>query len=170
MISATISESSPRLNLRTLNTTEAPKLTIEQMSQTFEKWIKIAIDNSKINPKDTWNVPLIDYFSELTLLKEGNSINFQKASCTLDGCVKIYSLRVDSVADETGKLLSGFTMDSNADSKNKFSKNDFQKNNIDSADEMDDNDGASGEFKKPKKKVIIMFLYFYRQTTKLKLR
>lgn len=50
---------------------------------------------------------LIDYFSELTFLRDGDSINFQKASCTLDGCVKIYSTRVDSVADETGKLLSG---------------------------------------------------------------
>lgn len=34
-------------------------------------------------------------------------INFQKASCTLDGCVKIWTSRVDSVATETGKLLSG---------------------------------------------------------------
>ena len=40
----------------------------------------------------------------MTLLKEGDSINFQKASCTLDGCVKIYTSRVDSVATETGKL------------------------------------------------------------------
>lgn len=50
---------------------------------------------------------LIDYFSELTFLRDGDSINFQKASCTLDGCVKIYSTRVDSCADETGKLLNG---------------------------------------------------------------
>lgn len=35
-----------------------------------------------------------------------NSINFQKASCTLDGCVKIWTSRVDSVGTETGKLLS----------------------------------------------------------------
>lgn len=34
-------------------------------------------------------------------------INFQKASCTLDGCVKIWTSRVDSIATETGKLLSG---------------------------------------------------------------
>ena len=35
-----------------------------------------------------------------------NSINFQRASCTLDGCVKIWTSRVDSVGTETGKLLS----------------------------------------------------------------
>lgn len=35
-----------------------------------------------------------------------NSINFQKASFTLDGCVKIWTSRVDSVGTETGKLLN----------------------------------------------------------------
>ena len=45
----------------------------------------------------------------MSLLKEGDGVNFQKASCTLDGCVKIYTSRVDSVATETGKLLSGLT-------------------------------------------------------------
>lgn len=50
---------------------------------------------------------MIDYFHDLTLLREGDSINFQKASCTLDGCVKIYTSRVDSVDVETKKLLSG---------------------------------------------------------------
>jgi condensin complex subunit 2 len=38
-------------------------------------------------------------------------INFQKASCTLDGCVKVWTSRVDSVATETGKLLSGLADD-----------------------------------------------------------
>lgn len=37
---------------------------------------------------------------------DDNSINFQRASCTLDGCVKIWTSRVDSVGTETGKLLS----------------------------------------------------------------
>lgn len=56
---------------------------------------------------------LIDYFADMSLLRNGddNSINFQKASCTLDGCVKIWTSRVDSVATETGKLLSGLAED-----------------------------------------------------------
>lgn len=45
----------------------------------------------------------------LTLICTG--INFQKASCTLDGCVKVWTSRVDSVATETGKLLSGLADD-----------------------------------------------------------
>lgn len=36
---------------------------------------------------------------------DDNSINFLRASCTLDGCVKIWTSRVDSVGTETGKLL-----------------------------------------------------------------
>jgi condensin complex subunit 2 len=40
-----------------------------------------------------------------------NSINFQRASSTLDGCVKIWISRVDSVGTETGKLLSNLASD-----------------------------------------------------------
>lgn len=72
----------------------------------FEEWMKLVKDN-KINPSNSWNFALIDYFHDMAVLKEGDGINFQKASYTLDGCVKIYTSRVDSVASETGKLLSG---------------------------------------------------------------
>lgn len=37
---------------------------------------------------------------------DDNSINFQRASCTLDGCVKIWTSRVDSVGTETARLAS----------------------------------------------------------------
>lgn len=77
------------------------------MMANFEEWIKMATDN-KINSRNSWNFALIDYFHDLNVLKDAeDNINFQKASATLDGCVKIYSSRVDSVANETGKLLSG---------------------------------------------------------------
>lgn len=83
------------------------KISRNQMSsEDFELWIKLASDN-KINTSNSWNLALIDYFHEMSLLKEGDNINFQKASATLDGCVKIYSSRVDSVATETGRLLTG---------------------------------------------------------------
>ncbi|KAK5689816.1 hypothetical protein LTR97_012575 [Elasticomyces elasticus] len=76
----------------------------------FEEWMKMATDN-KINAANSWNFALIDYFHDMSLLREGDGVNFQKASCTLDGCVKIYTSRVDSVATETGKLLSGLAME-----------------------------------------------------------
>ena len=44
-----------------------------------------------------------------------NTINFQRASCTLDGCVKIWTSRVDSVGTETGKLLSNLESNRTAD-------------------------------------------------------
>ena len=81
----------------------------------FEEWMKMATDN-KINATNSWNFALIDYFHDMSLLKEGDGVNFQRASCTLDGCVKIYTSRIDSVATETGKLLSGLA-DSNSKRK-----------------------------------------------------
>lgn len=72
----------------------------------FEEWIKLSTDN-KITSKNSWQFALIDYFHDLNVIKDGDDINFQRASATLDGCVKIYSSRVESVATETGKLLSG---------------------------------------------------------------
>lgn len=99
----------------------------------FEEWMKMATDN-KINATNSWNFALIDYFHDMSLLKEGDGVNFQKASCTLDGCVKIYTSRVDSVATETGKLLSGL-----ADSGNKKSKRGEED------DEAEDGEGAEEE-------------------------
>lgn len=74
----------------------------------FEEWIKLSTDN-KITSKNSWQIALIDYFKDLNVIKDGENINFQRASATLDGCVKIYLSRVESVATETGKLLSGLS-------------------------------------------------------------
>ncbi|RHZ78233.1 hypothetical protein Glove_166g269 [Diversispora epigaea] len=104
-----IMTTTPQRPLRPLTidvVTPIPKIPPEQMYNNFEEWMKMATDN-KINAHNSWKLALIDYFHEMRFLKEGDSINFQKASCTLDGCVKIYTSRVDSVATETGKLLSG---------------------------------------------------------------
>lgn len=68
------------------------------------KWIKVA-DENKINVKNTWNVPLINHFKNLDTFKENNKINFVKASMVLDGCMKVYSTRVDDVVENTEKLL-----------------------------------------------------------------
>lgn len=109
----------------------------------FEEWMKMATDN-KINANNSWNFALIDYFHDMSLLKEGDGVNFQKASCTLDGCVKIYTSRVDSVATETGKLLSGL-----ADSRDKRTRETEAEG--DGADE--DDEGEDGVARKSKKKV-----------------
>ncbi|KAJ6259933.1 hypothetical protein Dda_5577 [Drechslerella dactyloides] len=110
----------------------------------FEEWMKMATDN-KINATNSWNFALIDYFHDMSLLKEGNSINFQKASCTLDGCVKIYTSRVDSVATETGKLLSGL-----ADNSGK--KKDDREDGVQGQDGEGDDDDEEGTQKKARKR------------------
>ncbi|POS74674.1 barren protein [Diaporthe helianthi] len=101
----------------------------------FEEWMKMATDN-KINATNSWNFALIDYFHDMSLLKEGDGVNFQKASCTLDGCVKIYTSRVDSVATETGKLLSGL-----ADSRDSKKKKDDGEDGEETDEEELDEDG-----------------------------
>lgn len=110
----------------------------------FEEWMKMATDN-KINATNSWNFALIDYFHDMSLLKEGDGVNFQKASCTLDGCVKIYTSRVDSVATETGKLLSGL-----ADSGNKKAKHgENEEGDVDDGEE----DGEDEAKKRARKRV-----------------
>lgn len=126
----TASKSKLSLSSNKLNASQPPlALTVEQMTKSFDEWMKMAADN-KINSKNSWNFALIDYFSELTFLRDGDSINFQKASCTLDGCVKIYASRVDSVVDETTKLLNGLSDKTN---KFKFEKEEEEEEN-DAAD------------------------------------
>lgn len=85
----------------------------------------------KINANNSWNFALIDYFHDMSLLRNNtdNSINFQRASCTLDGCVKIWTSRVDSVGTETGKLLSNLA----------------NEGKISADDDDDDEDGEGGD-------------------------
>ncbi|KAK9722168.1 hypothetical protein K7432_002881 [Basidiobolus ranarum] len=101
----------------------AQMLSAEEISHRYEEWMKIAADN-KINTNNTWDFALIDFFYDMSLLKEGESVNFQKASCTLDGCVKIYTSRVDSVASETGKLLNGLAESIDTKSRGSFDDED----------------------------------------------
>ncbi|KAI9349430.1 condensin complex subunit 2-domain-containing protein [Zopfochytrium polystomum] len=99
----------------------------------YEEWMKLVADR-KINASNTWNLGLIDYFHEGEFLRDGDSINFQKASGTLDGCVVIYSSRVDSVDSETRALLNGL----------------FDSGKGDDADSNDE-DGHSGDEVKKKR-------------------
>ncbi|KAJ3366601.1 hypothetical protein GGF31_008022 [Allomyces arbusculus] len=109
--------------------------TPEEISASYEQWMKLAADN-KINVANSWTLGLIDYFADMTILREHGAINFQKASCTLDGCVKIYTTRVDSVATETEKLVSGLN-----DSKQTAVASRAARNRNDDDDD-DDGDGT----------------------------
>ena len=114
------------------------------MMANFEEWIRMATDN-KINSRNSWNFALIDYFYDLNVLRDSeNNINFQKASATLDGCVKIYSSRVDSVSNETGKLLSGLAQRKEDDNK-KRNKRDGGNNDGEVSEDEDGGGDGGGD-------------------------
>ncbi|XP_042519041.1 condensin complex subunit 2 [Macadamia integrifolia] len=85
-----------------------PYLCKDQIMELFQNCIKLASEN-KINQKNTWELNLIDHLSEIIKVEAEDNMetNFQKASCTLEAGVKIYSLRVDSAHSEAYKVLGG---------------------------------------------------------------
>jgi condensin complex subunit 2 len=122
-------------------TAVTPMQRVMPLAANFEEWIKMVADN-KVNAANSWNLGLINYFHDMRILKEGDGVNFQKASTALDGCVKIYTSRVDSVATDTGKLLSGL-----AESGNKK-----RRAGDDDDEEGGDEEGEEGEDGQKKKK------------------
>ncbi|OIW05910.1 hypothetical protein TanjilG_23696 [Lupinus angustifolius] len=96
-------------NLNSQSQDSDPCLDKQQILDLFQNCIKLASEN-KINQKNTWGLNLIDHLTDIIKAEEeGDSTetNFQKASCTLEAGVKIYSLRVDSVHSEAYKVLGG---------------------------------------------------------------
>ncbi|XP_010556994.1 PREDICTED: condensin complex subunit 2-like isoform X2 [Tarenaya hassleriana] len=94
-----------------------PCLDEHHILELLQNCIKLASEN-KINQKNTWELNLIDHLCEVIKVEENNSeTNFQKASCTLEAGVKIYSLRVDSVHSEAYKVLGGINRAGQDDSE-----------------------------------------------------
>lgn len=81
-------------------------------------WLKASAEN-KITQKNAWQATLIDHFVDIN--SKGN-VNFQKASCTLEGCMKVYSTRVDDVSDNTMKLLGIFNKEEDTKKKQQIKK------------------------------------------------
>lgn len=140
-------------------------------TSSFEEWMKMATDN-KINSTNTWSFALIDYFHDMSLLRNESgdgSINFQKASCTLDGCVKVWTSRVDSVVVETGKLLSGLQDDIDQASRKDKRGNDVGDDNDDDDDGDDDGTGASTRKRKRNKEATLAKTFGHIQIKKFEL-
>lgn len=76
----------------------------------LNSWLKASAEN-KITTKNTWKSTLIEHFVNTEEFRAQNGVNFQKASCTLEGCMKVYSTRVDDVSENTLKLLEIFNKD-----------------------------------------------------------
>lgn len=125
-------------------------------STDFDLWLRMATDN-KINAKNSWNFALIDYFQDLSMLRDGEGINFQRASVTLDGCVKIYSSRVDSAATETGKLLSGLSAQTKIEGNRLGLDAVRREGETDDEEEYDSDDSEYGRSNNNKKKKKVTF-------------
>ena len=64
----------------------------------------------KINTQNTWSLDLIDHMDDL-IADNRAATDFQRASAAIDAGVQIYSSRVDSVHDETYRVLSTLSKD-----------------------------------------------------------
>lgn len=80
----------------------------------YKTVIKLSSEN-KINEKNSWSLDLIDHMGKL--IKEESStsrgVNFQKASCTLEASVKIYSHRVDDTHTSSHRILESLSRNGN---------------------------------------------------------
>ncbi|KYR00563.1 hypothetical protein DLAC_02579 [Tieghemostelium lacteum] len=131
-------------------------LTNQQISDLYSNCIKLSNEN-KINQKNTWNLDLIDNIDKV--LENHNkstteSVNFQAVSCTLEASVKIYSSRVDSVHNETYKILGGLSRSDSDAQHNEDGDKDQEDNegHINSDGEQgEDGDSKSKEAKEKKK-------------------
>ena len=84
----------------------------------YANCIKLSAEN-KINVKNAFKLPLIDYIAEMMKSKKATEMdNFQSASGALDASTKIYAYRVDSVHSDTLKLAGGVG-DTNKENENK---------------------------------------------------
>ncbi|CBQ68606.1 related to BRN1-protein required for chromosome condensation [Sporisorium reilianum SRZ2] len=140
-------------------------------TSSFEEWMKMATDN-KINSTNTWSFALIDYFHDMSLLRNDSgdgSINFQKASCTLDGCVKVWTSRVDSVVVETGKLLSGLQDDIDQATRKDRRGNENGDEDADDDDGDDDGNGNSTRKRKRNKEATLAKTFDHIQIKKFEL-
>ncbi|KAG5185912.1 condensin complex subunit 2-domain-containing protein [Tribonema minus] len=77
-----------------------------KLADMYSQIIKLSSEN-KINAKNSWSLNLIEHMDRMILSEAGgrNRVNFQKASCTLDASIKIYSYRVDETAASTYRVL-----------------------------------------------------------------
>ncbi|KAF0687152.1 Aste57867_21123 [Aphanomyces stellatus] len=87
----------------------------QYVSEMYSTIIKMSSEN-KINSKNSWSLHLIDHIEDILVEKRAedepkdtDTYNFQKASCTLDASVKIYSYRVDDTWNSSFKVLENLT-------------------------------------------------------------
>jgi condensin complex subunit 2 len=101
------------------NQEDKKSLSNKNLGEMYQKTIRMNAEN-RINASNSWNLSLIDHLDRFLTIPEdtssnapldvdgspGATVNFTKASCTLDASVKIYSYRVDDVHLTSYKVLA----------------------------------------------------------------
>ncbi|KAG7391001.1 hypothetical protein PHYPSEUDO_006136 [Phytophthora pseudosyringae] len=94
----------------------APAHSKQYISDMYSTIIKMSSEN-KINVKNSWSLHLIDHMEDILDSSkksadadaDDDTYNFQKASCTLDASIKIYSYRVDDTWNSSYKILENLS-------------------------------------------------------------
>jgi hypothetical protein len=115
------------------------------LSDMYDEVMKLSTAN-KINQKNTWGLQLIDYIEDV-LQADRETMNFQRASCTLDASIQIYSSRVDAVYKETFQVLGGLSH-----SQNRPKSDDGDEDEGNDSGDPGNGDGTQEKEKKQRKK------------------
>ncbi|CAE7546539.1 CAPH, partial [Symbiodinium sp. KB8] len=89
----------------------AQKFSDPALKEMYSTVIKLSTEN-KINAKNTWSFDFIERMDDMIAADDsgmGGMTNFQKASCTLDASVKLYSYRVDDVWSSSFRVLENLS-------------------------------------------------------------
>lgn len=105
---------------------------IDRLKDHYKHCIRLSASN-KINPKNAFDLQLIDYMQDLVSNDEDGQMNFKIASSALDVGAKIYSNRVDRIQSEAQKVASSILMALDGQGTGKHQ----------SIDDDDDGDGAN---------------------------
>ena len=84
-------------------------IALDKLKDHYKHCIRLSASN-KINPKNAFDLQLIDYMQDLVTNGEDGQMNFKIASSALDVGAKIYSSRVDCIQSEAQKVASSILM------------------------------------------------------------
>lgn len=84
-------------------------IALDRLKDHYKHCIRLSASN-KINPKNAFDLQLIDYMQDLVSSTEDGQMNFKIASSALDVGAKIYSSRVDCIQSEAQKVASSILM------------------------------------------------------------
>eukprot|EP00762_Andalucia_godoyi_P001315 ANDGO_04787.mRNA.1 Condensin complex subunit 2 len=149
---------SPPTKLRTASSAgsqQTSKMPSVEVSKIYSDCVKLSTED-KITSKNAWQLSLVDYIEDV-ISSTVNSGDFNIASATLDASVKIYSHRVDSVHNQTCKLLSGLSRSKSGYDENGEDESDDDANEKSKPGASHSDDEEGGESQRPKKRAKMSF-------------